>query len=195
MTKTALNKAAVPALAKKILGEWSHVSRNLKGVKDLPKFRSMGMKGYLTLAELEAIGTEKSPRRKELLSENSNNVVVKVTREAFVAISERERMSLLCSLRGVGIPRASAILSWTFPEKWPVIDVRAWRTLEHHKVVSGRKQGTNLGFIQWEVYLSAVDELMHHLRKPELTPQKVDRILYQMDADKNGRKRKGTCRK
>lgn len=194
MTATALDRTAIQALAAHIRNNRARVCRDLDGVRDLPRFREMGKKGYLTQAELEAIGTEKSSRRKELLSENGDEVVVDVTRKAFAANSERERIRLLCSLKGVAVPRASAILSWTQPDRWPVIDIRAWKTLVDHKVVTGRIDGKNLGVLQWEVFLKAVEGLRRELSDWNLSPQQIDRILYQLDADKNGRRRKGSCR-
>jgi thermostable 8-oxoguanine DNA glycosylase len=37
------------------------------------------------------------------------------------------RVSVLCSLRGVEVPAASAILALVFPEEYAVIDFRVWR--------------------------------------------------------------------
>lgn len=193
MSKTFFNRAAIPGLAAYIRQHWITVSRDLGGVKDLPRFRDMGRKGYITKKELEAIGEEKSSRRKELLSDNDDAEVERVTKLAFAASTERLRMKLLCSLDGVAVPRASAILSWTHPERWPVIDQRAWRTLAGHNVVTGREKGTSLGILQWEIFLKAVDALSTELSERNLTPQEIDRILYQIDADQNGRKRKSGC--
>lgn len=37
------------------------------------------------------------------------------------------RMGILCSLRGVGVPVASAVLALVYPEQYAVIDFRVWR--------------------------------------------------------------------
>ncbi len=39
------------------------------------------------------------------------------------------RVHLLCSLRGVGVPVASAILALVYPQEYAVIDFRGWRQI------------------------------------------------------------------
>lgn len=194
MNKTVLNRRMIPALAAQIRRDWTRVSRTRHGVIALPEYQQMGSKGYLTKAELKVIGEDKSPRRKALLDENDDAAVEDVTRRAFLANSERARIDLLRSLSGVEVPTASAILSWTFPDRWPVIDQRAWRTLYEANVVTGHANGTGLGSIQWAVYVKAVYALKMELSDKNLTPQHVDRILYQIDDDIRGKRKKGTCR-
>ncbi len=193
MTRTVFNPKEVPRLAAVIRQNWTRATRDLNGVKPLASFEEMGKKGYLTKDELKRIGAEKSPRRKALLNDNDEGVVQDVTRRAFTANSERHRVEMLRSLHGVDVPTASAILSWTKPDRWPVIDQRAWRTLFDHGVVTGHKDGTGLKSIQWVTYVDAVYALQRELSDKKLSPQQIDRILYELDKPETKSKRR-RCR-
>lgn len=194
MTRTVFDPKKVPALAAFIRQNWARAARDLDGVKPLASFKAMGKKGYLTKDELKLIGEEKSPRRKALLDDNHEDKVPDVTRRAFTANSERQRIELLRSLHGVDVPTASAILSWTHPDRWPVIDQRAWRTLFEHGIVTGYKDGKGLKAVQWAVYVDAVYALQLELSDKRLSPQKIDRILYELDKPEKKAKR-GSCRR
>jgi len=37
------------------------------------------------------------------------------------------QIDILCAVRGVGVPVASAVLALTFPQEYAVIDFRGWR--------------------------------------------------------------------
>ena len=43
--------------------------------------------------------------------------------------SDRERIKALQSLRGVGVPTASVLLHLVYPERYPILDVRALHAL------------------------------------------------------------------
>ena len=100
-------------------------------------------RGYLTLSEFTRLAKLKSSQGMHHIALNEPHIVEAITRIAFSPQleDERVRIGLLTSLRGVDIPRASALLCWTHPDKWPVIDRRAWTTLNH------------LGFVRTNVRL------------------------------------------
>ena len=94
---------------------------------------------YLTLAELNEIlrwklrgqfGRQRARRRL-----NTDEVIRAVTTAALSLTHPDDdyetelRLGLLCTLRGVGVPVASAILALVFPERYAVIDFRGWRQL------------------------------------------------------------------
>lgn len=94
---------------------------------------------------------------------------------------ERLRIGILTALPGIEIPTASAILAWTFPDRFPVIDQRAWRAARRYGLVQGREAGVSLGAKQWVEYYRAVEWLRKQLLWP---PQEIDTWLYR--ADKEG---------
>lgn len=94
---------------------------------------------YLTAAEFDAILQWKLRgqygRRAGIRQANTEDVVQIVTGAALSVSHPDEdyevelRLGILGSLRGVGIPVASAILALVFPEQYAVIDVRGWRQI------------------------------------------------------------------
>ena len=104
---------------------------------------------YLTLVELEEILRWKLRkqlgRQKTRREGNTNENVIAITKAAFsVNHTDKDfettlRLKLLCTLTGVEIPVASAILTLCFPAQYAVIDVRNWR-----QVYSGAKKENKL---------------------------------------------------
>jgi hypothetical protein len=74
-------------------------------------------------------------RVRHLFVSNTEEIIRDVTGLALtISHSDKEyelelRMNILCSLRGVGVPIASAILALVFPEEYAVVDFRVWRQL------------------------------------------------------------------
>jgi hypothetical protein len=71
----------------------------------------------------------KSARTLPLAEQNSASAVARTTRAAFLAHRESERMARMLTLRGVGVPVASALLHFAFPDRYPILDFRALSTL------------------------------------------------------------------
>ncbi|MCX7852729.1 MAG: hypothetical protein RMN24_01995 [Anaerolineae bacterium] len=92
---------------------------------------------YLTLEEFDEILRWKLRgqyrRQEERRKANTEEVIRTVTGAALSITHPDEdyetelRLDLLCCIRGVGVPVASAILALVFPEKYAVIDFRGWR--------------------------------------------------------------------
>lgn len=92
---------------------------------------------YLTSEEFDEILRWKLRgqygRQEERRKANTEDVVRTVTGAALSITHPDEdyetelRVGLLCCIRGVGVPVASAILALVFPEKYAVIDFRGWR--------------------------------------------------------------------
>ncbi len=185
MSRTTFIASNVPALASYLDRNWRRVSRDMHGLDHvLRRFSTARHVGSISRARLWRIGYVKSTRKSELLKSNDSIEVRNVTAEAFRVGDERRRIELLCSLQGVSVPRASAVLSWTHPDIWPVIDQRAWRTLRRFDVVTCYNKGTGLGPIQWAAFVKAIAALQGALKDKELTPQQIDRVLYQDDKDR-----------
>lgn len=92
---------------------------------------------YLTAAEFEEILQwklgQQIGRQRERRAANTEEIIRAVTGVA-LTISHPDkdyelelRVNLLCALRGVAIPVASAVLALVFPEQYAVIDFRVWR--------------------------------------------------------------------
>lgn len=63
------------------------------------------------------------------LERNDPEIVRFCTRIALAKRSDLERMAFLLPLHGVRYQTASSFLHFAYPEHYPIIDVRVWRTL------------------------------------------------------------------
>lgn len=136
---------------------------------------------YLTLEEFDEIlhwklGSQYK-RQKERRKANTEEIIRAVTGAVF-SISHADekyetelRLSLLCCLRGVGVPVASAVLALVFPEKYAVIDVRVWR-----QIFSEEK--TTFTLADYQRYLTEVKRLALELG---WTVQEVDLAIWDYD--------------
>ena len=179
---------SVPAVVASLRAREAELKPYLDGVDDF--INALGKrndKSKIDIKTLHLIAKEKSRRRAELVWRNDPKVVEQITELAFSIEDDTKPLQLLCVLDGVNVPTASSMLSWLFPEKWPVIDQRAWRTLHRAGVVTSRPSGTALGVSQWRVYLQAVRALQAQLGELATTPQQVDRLLYGLDYLSGGR--------
>ena len=84
---------------------------------------------FLTPDILEALARWKSPRILPLIRRNSPLAVRRAARLAMAASGEVSRLKALLALRGVGVPLASVILHFTFPNRYPVLDVNVLAAL------------------------------------------------------------------
>ncbi len=60
---------------------------------------------------------------------NKPKAVARQTGRAFATDGEAERMRALLELDGVGVPTASTLLFFVFPDAYPILDVRALESL------------------------------------------------------------------
>ena len=87
-------------------------------------------RGHYALAEFLTVCRWKTPRSGPLVVLNSVDSVEASTSVALrETSSERERAEALLSLRGVGWPTASVLLHLAYPERYPILDVRALHAL------------------------------------------------------------------
>ncbi len=136
---------------------------------------------YLTCDEFDQILKWKLGRQygrqRERRKANTEEVIRTVTSAAFAIEHPDEeyelelRMSILCSLRGVGVPVASAVLALVFPEKYAVIDFRGWRQVfgEEKRIFS---------IPDYKRYLREVRRLADELGWPV---QEVDLAIWEYD--------------
>jgi hypothetical protein len=142
-------------------------------IRDLAGVRA---RGVFTREEFRRMCRWKSPRARRLWEANSAARVHTVSRAVLLTRSERRRMQLLTSLRGVGIPIASAILTLVDPRRYGVLDIRAWQLLFALHTVASNPRGQAFTIAQWQQYLSA---LRHHARRLGVTARAIEYTLFE----------------
>jgi len=133
-------------------------------------------RGSFTRAEFRRMCRWKSPRARPLWEANSADRIRAVSRAVLTTGSERRRMELLTSLRGVGVPVASAILTLIDPRRYGVLDIRAWQLLMATGAVSTNPRGQSFTIAQWEQYLAA---LRRHARRLGVTARTIEYTLFE----------------
>ena len=138
---------------------------------------------YLTLDEFDEILHWKLRgqygRQQERRKPNTEAVIRTVTGAALTITHHDEeyetelRLGILSSMRGVGVPVASAILALVFPEKYAVIDFRGWRQ------IFGEER-TTFSISDYIRYLREINRIAIELGWPV---QEVDLAIWEFDRD------------
>ena len=121
----------------------------------------------------------------------TDSIVRQVTAVAFAVQHADEqfetelKVRLLCTLPGVGVGVASAILALTHPERYAVIDYRNWR-----QVFDEERTTFSLG--QYVQYLSRIRDIAAQLR---WLPQEVDLAIWEYDRRMGGSTESGRSRR
>lgn len=116
-------------------------------------------------------------RQRALRAANTDELVRAVTGLALTIAHDDKsyehelRVSILCSLRGVSVPVASAVLALVFPEEYAVIDYRGWRQ------VSGEHR-TAFSVPDYKKYMREIRRLAAELN---WLPQEVDHAIWEYD--------------
>ncbi len=116
-------------------------------------------------------------RQKDFRAINTPSIIHLITKAALsLQHNDREyetelQLKILSSIRGVGIPVASAILTLVFPEKYAVIDFRGWRQ------VFGEGK-TTFTISEYKKYLHEIHRMAIELG---WTPQEVDLAIWAYD--------------
>lgn len=122
---------------------------------------------YLGRKELLKIGMWKSkrPKRHYRSRENDDLTVKEITKFSFKTKSEKARIKSLLALKGVSWPVASAILHFSFPQKYPIMDFRVIWSL-------GWNQPSNYNFSFWQRYCKRINKLSQKYNLPIRTVEK-----------------------
>ncbi len=115
------------------------------------------------------IENERAGRRKEMDSETTEALIL-----AKNSKHERNAIAILDGLPSVGVPAASALMTWISPKRYTVIDVRA---LESLKV---KKYNLNLDF-----YIRYLQFCLKASKKHRVSLRTYDRALWQKSKDKS----------
>lgn len=128
-------------------------------------------RGYLVKDEFLSICLWKSRRPKNLYKLNSNETIIKKTKQAFKEIDELKKISALTDLKGISIPTASAILTVVDPQNYPIIDERCIQSLKNLKVIPWE----SISVKNWIEYLSIIRNLAFENNK---TPRDIEKGLF-----------------
>ncbi len=131
-------------------------------------------RGSFTRDELILICAWKTERSKSRVATNTETEVEFATAQALRTDDEGKRMEALTSLAGVGVPTASALLFFAFPNDYPILDRRALESL-------GQKWRTVYPTPYWTNYLLACRRIAGELGVPIRT---LDKALWQASKEK-----------
>lgn len=151
--------------------EYEQSWNTLGGRKDRKTFekihKTLLNRGCLNGEQLYEIACWKTPRVSKIVKNNPDVIVKGITTFALKVPDEKYKIRILCSLDGIGVPRASAILTMSDLKKYGVIDINAWLALTCEK-----KQGFNVK--DWIWYLEQIRKLA---KKHGKTPRQIDMAL------------------
>jgi hypothetical protein len=126
-------------------------------------------RGYYTREEFIEVCAWKTVRSRPKVSRNTEPAVVKATGLAMSTDSEAARMAALLELDGVGVPTASTLLYCAFPDRYPILDVRALESL-------GVKPRSQYPLAFWLGYLDACRDLA---QRAGVSLRTLDKALWQ----------------
>ncbi len=108
-------------------------------------------------------------RSRPKVAANTEAAVVGATGRALAAVDEASRIAALLELEGVGVPTASTLLYFAFPDDYPILDVRALESL-------GVKPRSTYPVSFWLEYLEACRRLA---RDADVSIRTLDKALWQ----------------
>jgi hypothetical protein len=134
-------------------------------------------RGHYTREEFIAVCGWKTVRSRSKVASNSEAAVVDATRRALATTQEPKRIEALLELEGVGVPTASVLLYFAFPDDYPILDVRALESF-------GVKPRTQYPVSFWLAYLGACRELA---QRHGVDIRTLDKALWQHSKEVGGR--------
>jgi hypothetical protein len=153
-------------------GEIEALARRF-GPSDEDRYLGLGAaarrRGHYTRDEFLEVCAWKTPRSRPRVAANTEAAVTAATSSALAAPEERARMTALLELIGVGVPTASTLLYFAFPDDYPILDVRALDSL-------GVRSRSNYPVSFWLGYLTACRELAH---RHGVSLRTLDKALWQ----------------
>ena len=131
-------------------------------------------RGYLTKCDLKKVFIWKSKYRNvRYVKVLSDNCIMEITRTALCSDTPAcDRIKVLCRLRGINVPTASAILHWFHEDPYPIWDWRALETIELENKISYKRWHTYVSFCRNVAAQNGVDM------------RTLDRALWQFSKSK-----------
>jgi len=156
-------------------------------------------RGHLLRQEFVSIGIWKTERQTKRYKNNSEEDVESITKKAMAA-SDRDKVSILLDLEGVGVPVASSVLTMTNPKEYCIIDYRTQRALLWLKKVAGNCCIAFVSYGEYSDFLDSCDaygtvRAYYDFRddvkkigmKKQMTPRQVEMALWKFDEMKGER--------
>jgi len=171
-------------LSREFVREWagrydteSDVKDKEEELKEWLRTRFREGRPYLDKGHFVEIASWKSRRPLRHYKSNDDDLVREVTTLAFAARRDDLRLKLLTLLKGVEVPVASTILHFAFPNKYPIMDVRAVTTLTRFGLwTQPTRPWFDVG--DWQVYVRLMRE---HATRLDATLRELDRALWKYD--------------
>ena len=132
-------------------------------------------RGYYTREEFIEVCAWKTVRSRPKIARNTEAAVVQATGLAIATEDEAARMTALLELDGVGVPTASTLLYCVFPDRYPILDVRALESL-------GIKPRSQYPLSFWLEYLDACRELA---QLAGVSLRTLDKALWQYSKERS----------
>jgi hypothetical protein len=132
-------------------------------------------RGHYTRTEFIEVCAWKTARSRPKVAANSGRAVARATGRALSSAHEEERMSALLELAGVGVPTASTLLYFAFPDDYPILDVRALESL-------GVKPRSTYSMSFWLAYLAVCRALA---QRGGVSIRTLDKALWQHSKERH----------
>jgi hypothetical protein len=126
-------------------------------------------RGYYTREEFLQVCAWKTVRSRPKVAANTESAVVDATQRALATVDEATTIASLLELEGVGVPTASTLLYFAFPDDYPILDIRALESL-------GVKPRSTYPVSFWLEYLEACRKLS---RRAGVSLRTLDKALWQ----------------
>jgi hypothetical protein len=133
---------------------------------------------YIGKDILLGIADWKAPRVKGYIVRNDPAFVEEVTRASFSASNEKLKLEVLTLLEGVNIRMASAILQFCFPQRYVVMDWRAWESLRAAGKIKGEIEDA------FECYKQYNDMCQRISKQFGVSLRELDKALWQWKGGK-----------
>ncbi|MFG5121779.1 hypothetical protein [Methylorubrum sp. POS3] len=135
----------------------------------------MRRRDFLLFDDFVRIAEWKTRRQKGRYPLN-RNYVEDVTGLAFRQYNERRKIALLCTMDGVDVPVASAILHFGYDATYPIMDVRAVWTLWN---VKGAHHCQDRNWVRY------LDDCRNTADYYDVTVRELDKALWQYSFEHN----------
>ncbi len=131
---------------------------------------------YLDKEHFVELGRWKTPRQTPAYKANSKNLVIEATRLAYQASDELLKLNILKTLRGVNVAVASTILYFLHPDRFPIFDIRARKSLSKAGKWNINVDDASDG--AWHAYVVLMRGLSKSL---SVSLRELDKALYAYD--------------
>jgi hypothetical protein len=132
-------------------------------------------RGYYRRGEFMLVCAWKTVRSTPKVALNTAPAVRAATRRALACPEEAGRMEALLALTGVGVPTASTLLYFAFPDRYPILDVRALESL-------GAKPRSTYPIGFWLDYLAVCRALADRCG---VSTRTLDKALWQWSKERS----------